>query len=71
MKLYEFTCSADQIRHFVRVIVDSYEKGLHTHGSYETSLEAVQEIAVKSIDRLAIESDLDMDELTPMTNTKH
>lgn len=41
------------VRALVKQIVDTYEKGLHDHGSYEMALENVQEVTVQSMENVA------------------
>ena len=67
MRYFEFGMDEDRVRALVKQIVDTYEKGLHDHGSYDMALENVQEVTVKSMETVAET----IEELYDHTGTMH
>ena len=67
MRYFEIEMDEDGIRSLIKQIVDTYENGLHEHGSYALALESVQEITLNSMETVA-ES---IEELIEHTGTMH
>jgi hypothetical protein len=57
----------DGIRSLVKQIVDTYESGLHEHGTYQAAVEFVQEVTLNSMENVA-ES---IEEIIEHTGTIH
>lgn len=53
MRFFELDIDEDQVRRLVKVIVDRYEMGIRSHGSYQKSLESAQEETVQSLENAA------------------
>ena len=53
MRFFELDIDEDQVRRLVKVIIDRYENGIRTHGSYQRSVEAAQEETVQSLENAA------------------
>lgn len=63
MRFFELDIDEDQVRRLVKAIIDRYESGLHTHGSYQKSVESAQDETVQSLENAA--------ELVETTGTMH
>ena len=53
MRQFELDIDEDQVRRLVKVIIDRYEAGLYTYGTYQKSVEAAQEETVQSLENAA------------------
>lgn len=53
MRFFEIDIDEDQVRRLVKVIVDRYEMGIRSHGSYQRAVEAAQEETVQSLENAA------------------
>lgn len=53
MRFFELDIDEDQVRRLVKSIIDRYEAGLHTYGTYQKSVEAAQEETVQSLENAA------------------
>lgn len=53
MRFFELDIDEDQVRRLVKIIIDRYESGIRTHGSYQKSVEEAQDQTVKSLENAA------------------
>lgn len=53
MRFFELDIDEDQVRGMVKEIIDRYEIGIRTHGSYQKSVEAAQDETVQSLENAA------------------
>ena len=44
---------SEHVRRFVKAIIDRYEMGIRSHGSYQKSLEEAQDETVQSLENAA------------------
>lgn len=67
MLFFDIECDEDQMRRWVKAVIDNYEENLHRHGSYQTAIEATQETAVQFMENHAQA----VEELIEHTGTMH
>ena len=53
MRFFEIDLDEDQMKSFVKAIIDEYECGLHTHGTYDQAVEQAQQKTMETIENLA------------------
>lgn len=54
MRFFEIDIDEDQVRRLVKVIIDRYESGIRSHGSYQRSVEDTQDETVQSLENVAL-----------------
>jgi len=53
MRFFELDIDEDQVRRLVKSIIDRYEAGLYTYGTYQKSVEAAQDETIQSLENAA------------------
>lgn len=53
MRFFELEIDEDQVRRLVKAIIDRYEAGRYTYGTYQRSVEAAQDETLLSLENSA------------------
>ena len=49
MLFFEVECDEDQVRRYIKLLIDEYEQHLREHGNYQIAVEAIQENAIHAL----------------------